>query len=182
MRENINAGSSTLAAMSQNIANMGQFRAQNNEATINHINNFNKVLINWQKDFDDRKHKEWLKGIEQAKFDEQKRLNDANIDLSQQQIELKAQAMPSEIELRKAQAANAKADAWKQNSQTKRLNEDYKAIKDNDAVFKKQLAEQEKINTLLGESPAQSQEISQTTPLPMQGKVVSVVSSVFNRN
>lgn len=121
-RENINAGAGTLAAMSQNVAQMGALRNQSNALMMEHLNNFTRGLQEWQKDFDERKRVKWVQDMEQAKFDEQKRLNDTNIELANAENLRAEQKLSPEIDLLKAQAGNTRANAYSTNSQTKQFN------------------------------------------------------------
>lgn len=127
-RENINAGAGTLAAMSQNVAQMGALRNQNNALMMEHLNNFTRGLTEWQRDFDERKRAKWLQDMEQAKFDEQKRLNDTNIELARAENARAEQKLPAEIALTQAQAGNARAGAYSTNTQTNQFKKDMETI------------------------------------------------------
>ena len=126
-RENINAGAATLAAMSQNVAQMGNVRNQSNALMAEHLNNLTKGLQAWQKDYDERKRAQWAQAFEQAKFDEQKRVNDNNIELAQQQMAIEQEKLPYLKKYYDALSwnANANANATHFNTQDKKSQIDY---------------------------------------------------------
>ena len=65
-REPINAGASTLAAMSDNVAKMGALRQQALAQTSESLNNAAKHLQEWQKGYDERKRAKWVQDMETA--------------------------------------------------------------------------------------------------------------------
>lgn len=168
-RENINAGAGTLAAMSNNVAQMGALRNQSNALMMEHLNNFTQGLQKWQKDFDERKRVKWAQEMEQAKFDEQKRINDAQIDLANAENHRAEQKLPTEIDLLKAQAGNTRANAYSTSSQTKHLNIAHKRLNDYEqqAQQKQAKIDADKERQGLGRStPADATRAKQITQKP----------------
>lgn len=118
-REPINAGASTLAAMSDNVAKMGALRQQALAQTSESLNNAAKHLQEWQKGYDERKRAKWVQDMETAKFDEQKRMNDINANLAQERLELDKILAPHQIKFMNSQAANYLANAGATNFNTR---------------------------------------------------------------
>lgn len=114
----INAGSSALQAYMQGVANMGQVRAQMQQNTTNAINALGDTFSKWQDDFNKRKHLKWTQQMEEAKLAETQRVNDSNIKVNEGNLALNQAAQPFIDNLRKAQAANARADAAATNEAT----------------------------------------------------------------
>lgn len=109
-RENITAGASTLAAMSQNVANMGQIRQNMVAGTTQALNNVGNSFLQWQDDFNKRKYQKWMQGMEEAKLNEQKRLNDANIDIANRGMNIKETLLPYEIDSSVANTQGTRID------------------------------------------------------------------------
>lgn len=87
-RESITAGASTLAAMGQNVANMGQIRQNMIAGTTQALNNVGNSFLQWQDDFNKRKYQKWMQGMEEAKHAHQVETDKAKIDLSQQSLDI----------------------------------------------------------------------------------------------
>lgn len=126
-RENINAGAATLAAMSQNVAQMGDVRNKSNALMMEYLNNLTNGLQAWQKGYDERKRAKWAQAFEEAKFAEQQRVNDSNIELAQQQLAMEKEKLPYWKKYHNALAwnANASANAQHFNTQDKKAQIDY---------------------------------------------------------
>ena len=110
-RPPINTGSSALQAYMQGVANMGQVRAQMQANTTQAINALGDTFTKWQDDFNKRKHLKWTQQMEEAKLAESKRVNDSNIKVNEGNLALNQEAAPFINDLRKAQAAQANANA-----------------------------------------------------------------------
>lgn len=154
-REPINAGASTLAAMSDNIAKMGALRQQALAQTSESLNNAAKHLQEWQKGYDERKRAKWVQDMETAKFDEQKRMNDFNKDMSQKQLELSEKELEFKKSLWTAQAGKFWADASATNFGTQKARDDLNYIKQQEAKqaqleAQKKAASDEKWNNAKG--------------------------------
>ena len=138
-REPINAGAGTLAAMSENVAKMGALRQQSLAQTSESLNNAARHLQEWQKGYDERKRAKWVQDMETAKLDEQKRTNDANIDLAYKNYELEKELLPTKKKLYENQAWNFGANAGATNQAT---NTQRKAMEYIEKEQAKQAAEQ----------------------------------------
>ena len=128
-RENINAGAATLAAMSQNVAQMGDVRNKSNALMMEHLNNLTNGLQAWQKGYDERKRAKWAQAFEEAKFAEQQSVNDSNIELAQQTNALKKQEIESKIPLMQSQRVLNFAQAAAQNENTRQSRQTFNDTK-----------------------------------------------------
>lgn len=117
-RPAINSGSAALQAYMQGVANMGEVRARMQAQTAQAINAVGDTFSKWQDDFNKRKHEKWAKAMEEAKFAETKRLNDANIDLAYQKRAAADKKLPHEIKALNAQASQGYANAASTNFAT----------------------------------------------------------------
>lgn len=148
-REPINAGASTLAAMSDNVAKMGALRQQALAQTSESLNNAAKHLQEWQKGYDERKRAKWVQDMETAKFDEQKRMNDFNKDMSQKQLELSEKELEFKKPLWTAQAGNFWANTSATNFGTQKARDDLNYIKEQERKQAELEAERNKPNPTL---------------------------------
>lgn len=117
-RENINAGSNILVAMSDNIAKMGDFRFQSNELMGKKIKNIAQTLQDYQKYSDERDATKWARNLEESKF-----------KIIQDQNERANKLLPYEQKLQEAEAMSKTAYAKSINSQTNAFIDAIKTIK-----------------------------------------------------
>lgn len=129
-REPINAGASTLAAMSDNVAKMGALRQQALAQTSESLNNAARHLQEWQKGYDERKRAKWVQDMETAKFDEQKRMNDISADIAQRRQNLDEILAPYQIKFMQSQTGKFWADAGATSFGTQKLKDDYNYLKE----------------------------------------------------
>lgn len=129
-REPINTGAATLGLMSQNVANIAQARKDMLNSVNASLGSIGKAFSDWGDRIQQEKHNEWLRNIEQAKFNETKRANlvgegqrDKQIGIEKQKADTaqfvaedNAKKTPSEIARNYAQA-----DDYNQNAKWKRI-------------------------------------------------------------
>lgn len=145
-REPINAGASTLAAMSDNVAKMGALRQQALAQTSESLNNAARHLQEWQKGYDERKRAKWVQDMETAKFDEQKRMNDINANLAQERLELEKTLAPHQIKFMNSQTSNYLANAGATNFGTQKARDDLNYLKEQEKKQAELDAERNKPN------------------------------------
>lgn len=133
-RENITAGASTLAAMSQNVANMGQIRQNMVAGTTQALNNVGNSFLQWQDDFNKRKYQKWMQGMEEAKFAHQKDTDAKKIDLAQQSVDMEREKLPHTINDLIAGAKVKNANAYDINSRVNFENKQRKYIEKNNML------------------------------------------------
>lgn len=133
-RENITAGASTLAAMSQNVANMGQIRQNMIAGTTQALNNVGNSFLQWQDDFNKRKYQKWMQGMEEAKFAHQKDTDAKKIDLAQQSVDMEREKLSHTINDLIAGAKVKNANAYEINSRTNFDNKQRKYIEKNNLM------------------------------------------------
>lgn len=124
-REPINTGAATLGLMSQNVANIAQARKDMLNSVNASLGSIGKAFSDWGDRIQQEKHNEWLRNIEQAKFNETKRANlvgegqrDKQIGIEKQKADTaqfvaedNAKKTPSEIAKNYSQAGDYNQDA-----------------------------------------------------------------------
>ena len=133
-RENITAGASTLAAMSQNVANMGQIRQNMVAGTTQALNNVGNSFLQWQDDFNKRKYQKWMQGMEEAKFAHTQEVDKKKIDLAQQSVDMEREKLPHTINDLIAGAKVKNANAYDINSRVNFENKQRKYIEKNNLM------------------------------------------------
>lgn len=133
-RENITAGASTLAAMSQNVANMGQIRQNMVAGTTQALNNVGNSFLQWQDDFNKRKYQKWMQGMEEAKFAHTQEVDKKKIDLAQQSVDMEREKLPHTINDLIAGAKVKNANAYDINSRVNFENKQRKYIEKNNML------------------------------------------------
>lgn len=133
-RESITAGASALAAMSQNIANMGQIRQNMIAGTTQALNNVGNSFLQWQDDFNKRKYQKWMQGMEEAKFAHTQEVDNKKIDLAQQSVDMEREKLPHTINDLIADAKVKNANAYEINSRTNFDNKQRKYIEKNNLM------------------------------------------------